>query len=150
MKNLYKNLLVVFTLVLALALTACGEVPVSSNPIPQPTPVAGPKGDTGAQGPVGVAGPQGEQGIQGVAGINGTNGMNGQDASPTTLVQLCGTCVAAYPSTFPEVGLCINHKLYGVYSANGGFLVEITPGSYNSNGINCSCSFVVATDCAVN
>lgn len=112
--------------------------------------INGAPGLRGPQGVAGATGPQGSQGIQGIPGVNGTNGTNGQDASPITSVQLCGSCHGQYPSVFPEIGLCINNKLYGVYSANDGFMVEIVPGTYSSNGINCSCTLTVGPNCVVN
>lgn len=92
---------------------------------------ARPKGDTGAPGSA------------------GTNGVNGVDTTPITLVQFCpGT--THFPDTFCEVGFCIGGNLYGTYSANDGFSVLIPPGTYSSNGINCSCNFTVASNCQVN
>lgn len=107
-----------------------------------PTGATGPKGDTGEQGPVGVMGPQGpigDTGIQGPAGVDGT---------AITIVQFCNG-IPSYPRTFPEVALCINNNLYAVYSANNGFLVLVTPGSYKSNAIGSSCNFTVLPNCQV-
>lgn len=126
----------VFTLLMLIILTACGDT----------TSVIGPKGD------------KGDPGVQGIPGVNGSNGQDGAQGpqglpgapgSTITEVQLCGGCQAAYPSVFPEIGLCIDNKLYGVYSANGGFMVELPPGTYSSNGINCSCTLTVASGCIV-
>lgn len=87
----------------------------------------------------------GAVGQTGAAGINGTNGTNGTLVTP---IQFCkGT--GSYPSTFPEVGFCINNNLYAVYSANGGFLTEVLPGTWSSDGINSSCTFTVAANCQV-
>lgn len=114
----------------------------------------GPQGQTGSQGPqgeIGLQGPvgsQGQQGIQGVAGANGTNGSNGVNgtngANGTVIapIKFCNN-PPTYPSIFPEYGLCIDNVLYGVYSANGGFLAQLPNGSYSSNGINSSCSFTI-------
>src|ERR1700677_3652665 len=56
-------------------------------------------------------------------------------------VQFCpGT--PSYPSTFPEVGWCLNGELYAVYSSNDGFLTLIPPGNYQSNAIGSSCNFI--------
>lgn len=128
--------------------------------------VAGPKGDTGATGATGAQGQTGAQGAQGntgAAGQNGTNGTNGQngtnghdgvngqngtDANITT-VQFCQGVTPTYPSTFPELGFCINNELYAVYSANNGFLVYLPPGRYSSNGINATCTFSVLPNCIV-
>jgi hypothetical protein len=75
-------------------------------------------------------------GVQGVAGANGTN------ATPVTVVQFCDA-VAAYPSTFPEVGLVIGGKVYAVYSTNGGFLTYLPPGTYSSSAVGSSCNFTI-------
>jgi len=96
----------------------------------------------------GANGANGAQGIQGVAGTNGTNGTNGSNATAVTAVQFC-TGTGSYPSTFPEVGFCINDRLWGVYSDHGGFMTEILPGTWSSNGINSSCTFTVHAHCEV-
>lgn len=84
----------------------------------------------------GANGTTGSQGQQGVAGQNGTN------ATPVTIVQFCqGTTV--YPSKFLEVGLVINNVIYGVYSANDGFLSPLPPGAYSSNAVGSSCNFTI-------
>jgi hypothetical protein len=70
---------------------------------------------------------------------------------PGTIVQPIQFCSGTpiYPSTFPEVGFCINNQLWAVYSANGGFLTLIPPGQYSSTGINSSCTFTVGPDCVI-
>lgn len=91
---------------------------------------------------------RGTDGVNGSNGSNGIDGTNGTDASGVTVVQLCrGT--TAYPSTFIEVGFCIQNRLYATYSANGGFSTEIVPGTYSSNAIGSNCTFTVAADCQV-
>jgi len=91
----------------------------------------------GATGNPGAQGPRGEQGSQGIPG-------------PTySPIQLCPGFVPLYPSVFPEYGVCINNELYGVYSANGGFLTKILQGTWTSNGINASCTLTVGPNCAV-
>jgi hypothetical protein len=93
-------------------------------------------------GTSGINGTNGNAGATGQAGTNGTNG------TIIVAVQFCpGT--PTYPSTFLEVGFCINNTLYAVYSANDGFLTEVTPGEYSSDGINASCNFTVAANCVV-
>ena len=82
----------------------------------------------------------------------GTNGAPGPQGNPgglnVTTVQFCpGT--PAYPSTFPEVGFCIQGNIYAVYSANDGFLTEVIPGAYTSNAIGSSCNFTVLANCEV-
>lgn len=99
-------------------------------------------------GAPGVAGEVGQQGAAGTPGLNGSDGQNGQDATPVTVVQLCPG-VTTYASVFVEVALCLNGSLYGVYSANGGFLTYLPPGAYNSNAIGSACSLVVGDNCEV-
>lgn len=101
--------------------------------------LTGPKGAPGDT----IVGPIGDRGPAGIPGLNGADGTQ------ITLVQLCSGFVPSYPSTFPEVAECVNGSLYGVYSANGGFLVYLPPGSYSSNGINASCTFNVLPNCQV-
>lgn len=79
-------------------------------------------------------------------------GPKGDDGSPGTVItpiNLCPGFVPSYPNVFPEYALCIQGNLYGVYSANGGFLVKMPPGTYSSNGINASCTLTVGANCAV-
>lgn len=90
----------------------------------------------------------GKDGANGLNGSNGSNGKDGVDATPVTVVKLCpGT--TTYPSVFVEVAFCVQHKLYAVYSANGGFETEIVPGYYSSNGIGSRCNFTVAPNCGI-
>lgn len=119
--------LVLITL-LALNLSACGR-----NSYEYFTGDRGPAGSNGVDGQDGAQGPQGNPGI---------------DATSVTVVKLCpGT--TTYPSQFVEVVFCIGGRLYGTYSANGGFSTELPPGTYLSNGINASCNVTVGANCAV-
>lgn len=124
------------------------------------TGAAGPQGSPGADGSnctvttvvasdsgAGEVAPNGGSLIQCQDGtqslvLNGTNGTNGTIIQP---IQLCATNPAgSYSSgTFPEVGFCIQNNLYGVYSTNGGFMTEIFPGPWSSDGVNSSCNFTV-------
>ncbi len=99
---------------------------------------------TGPQGEVGTTGPQGPTGNIGVTGPQGTPGV---DAEPVTIVQLCPGN-SSY-GTFIEIAFCVAGQLYGTYSANGGFSTLIAPGTYNSNGINSTCTFTVTEGCTV-
>lgn len=90
----------------------------------------------------------GPQGLQGETGGSGSQGLPGIDSTPVTVVQLCPG-VTTYPGVFVEVAICLQNKLYAVYSANGGFLVELVPGNYSSNAIGSSCSLTVAPNCVV-
>lgn len=76
----------------------------------------GPKGETGPQGPPGT------------------------DLNPIKIVQFCPGSTN-YPTTFAEIGFCINNSLYAVYSYSNGFLTLIPPGTYTSNAIGSNCNF---------
>jgi Collagen triple helix repeat (20 copies) len=106
----------------------------------------GPQGPQGDQGSVGQTGPQGPQGETGAAGPQGTPGQN---ATPITVVQFCHGITPSYPNAFPEVGLCLGGNMYGVYSANDGFMAYLPPGVYHSNGINATCNFTIYANCVV-
>ena len=144
-----------------------------------PQGAQGIQGETGATGSQGPAGPQGAPGTNGsscsVAAVpasnvapnggsliqctdgtqslvlNGTNGTNGSNGTPGTLVTPIQFCpgTPSYPSTFPEVGFCINNQIYAVYSANNGFLTVVEPGTWSSNAIGSSCTFTVSANCQV-
>jgi len=88
-------------------------------------------------------------GAIGATGATGAAGQNGTNATPITFVQFCSGFTPSYPNTFPEYGLCVNNVMYGVYSANGGFLAELPPGEYSSDGINASCTFTIGQNCQV-
>lgn len=106
--------------------------------------IAGPTGSKGEKGDVGAKGDQGDTGI-GLPGPQGSPGPAGAPAPNVTPIQLCpGT--SNYPSVFIEYGIIINQKLYGVYSANGGFLAYLPPGRYHSNAIGSACDFTVNSD----
>ncbi len=93
------------------------------------------KGDRGDTGPIGIPG-------------DSIVGPPGQDATPTTIVTLCPG-VTIYPGVFVEVAICLQGKLYGVYSANGGFLTELVPGTYSSNAIGSACNLTIGSNCVV-
>lgn len=90
----------------------------------------------------------GINGSNGHDGSNGQDGRDGHDGTPGTVVSSVQFChgTPSYPSTFPEVGFRIGGQLFAVYSANGGFLTLIPPGTYVSNGIGNSCTFTVNSD----
>jgi hypothetical protein len=85
-------------------------------------------------------------GSNGSPGVQGPQGIQGVDGTSITLVQFCSNVTPSYPGTFPESGLVIDGNVYGVYSANGGFLAYLPPGEYSSNGINASCNFTINSD----
>lgn len=121
----------------------------------------------GKQGDPGYAGVSGATGITGPRGPQGNPGQACavQETSPGTVQVTCAdgssmvlsdvTPVAlcpeapVYPSTFPETALCIKGNLYGVYSANDGFLTELEPGVYLSNAIGSTCTLTVSAGCQV-
>jgi len=96
-------------------------------------------------GSTGIAGPTG---AQGPTGLQGAEGPRGQDGQIATVVQLCPG-VPHYGTVYVETALCINNQLYGVYSANGGFLTFLPPGAYTSNGIGSACNLTVLPNCQV-
>lgn len=71
-----------------------------------------------------------------------------QAPQPLAIVKFCAESTS-YPSTFPEVGFCIEGQLYAVYSANDGFLTLIPPGQYRSNAIGSACNFTVSDNCVI-
>lgn len=111
-----------------------------------PTGDTGSKGDTGNDGTPGLRGPTGAQGPNGDIG---TPGADGKDGTKLTVVQFClGT--EHYPSVFPEVGFCIDNKLYGVFwMNNNAFMGEIPPGAYSSTSTSLACTFTVADNCEI-
>lgn len=138
----------------AFMLTACGQGPVLVTK-PTPCTVTAVSGGSQVACPDGTtsfiaSGLAGAPGISGSDGRDGTNGTNGQDATPITMVQFCdNSFTPTYPSVFPEFGLCVGGKMYGVYSTNGGFWALLPPGTYSSDGVNASCTFTIADDCGV-
>lgn len=139
----------------------------------------GPQGNDGHTGPQGPSAPAGRDGAAGkdgnagknctvVAGVGGVTiscpdgtsefisngsdgvaGTDGVDGTSIAPIKFCPNDAPVYPSKFPEVGFCIDTKLYAVYSTKGGFLTEIPPGTYNSDAVGSSCTFVVLTDCRI-
>lgn len=105
-------------------------------------------GKDGAPGVVGPVGPGGSNGNDGNDGAIGPTGTAGTPGTLATFVQFCPGATT-YPSTFVEVGICVNSNLYAVYSANDGFLTLIPPGRYRSNAIGSRCDFTVLTNCEI-
>ena len=91
---------------------------------------------------------QPSNGTNGAVGLTGQRGLPGLDATLVKVINLCPGA-SAYPKVFVESALCIDHKLYGVYSLEGGFLSELPVGSYKSLAIGSACNFKVLTDCVV-
>lgn len=97
-----------------------------------------------------IPGPQGPAGVDGLNGSNGSNGAAGSPGTVITPIQLCApSFVPTYPNVFPEYILCINGKVYGVYSSLGGYWTELSPGTYFSNGIGSTCTVIIGPNCKV-
>jgi hypothetical protein len=160
------GIILLFMLVASLVI-ACGPLPKGDTGATGQNGVVGATGATGQPGQsctttqlnispqtpnggVAISCPNGStalllNGAPGADGSNGTNGVNGTLISP---IQFCiGT--TTYPTTFLEVGFCINNTLYAVYSENSGFLTEVPPGTYASNAVGSSCTFVVGANCTI-
>lgn len=157
----------VFIVCLALLAGACGTpVTITSKPCTVTAQVNGsliscPDGTTslvtnGLPGAAGAAGQDGTNGTNGVDGQQGTIGPSGSEgpqgipgqSGVVTSVKLCSH-LTVYPSVFVEVGFCIDHKLYTVYSTHGGYMTELPPGNYSSNTVGSKCNFTVAANCEV-
>lgn len=126
---------------LILTLTACQSV-LDAAYLQTLRPKNGHDGSTGAAGQQGRPGIQGQQGNQGQTGAQGAQGLAGADGTVITMVKLCpGT-----PShtVFVEYAMCVNGQLYGVYSANSGFLALLSDGAYTSDGIGADCSLAIS------
>ncbi len=102
----------------------------------------GPEGIRGVNGATGPTGLVGQTGTDGATGAQGQQGLAGADGTAINMVKLCPD-TPSY-GTFVEFGLCINGQLYGVYSANGGFLSLLPNGNYSSTGIGSSCNLTVS------
>lgn len=91
----------------------------------------------------------GTDGGPGAEGPRGQTGATGAAGTQVGIVQFCPGGGTNYPVTFPEVGFCINGNIYAVYSANDGFLTEVTPGAYSSNAVGSACNFTLLANCQV-
>lgn len=93
----------------------------------------------------------GEKGNTGDTGSKGDTGEQGTSGTPGTMISAIKLCdgTTTYASTFIEVAFCIDNKMWAVYSLNGGFLTELPPGNYNSNGVGSSCTFTIGNNCQV-
>lgn len=92
-----------------------------------------------------------DNGAVGAPGSQGPIGSPGVPGSPGTVVTIVNLCpgVTVYPSAFVETALCIQGNLYGVYSANDGFLTYFPPGNYASNAIGSACNLTIEPNCVV-
>jgi hypothetical protein len=148
----YDYMVFIFWLVVICAIFAvsgCGDAQIASGGVNGKDGTNG-QSITGPQGPAGNTGATGSAGATGAPGAEGPQGTAGTPGTAITVVQLCpASFVPSYPNTFPEQALCIDNVLYGVYSAQGGFLAELPPGTYSSDGINASCTLTVEANCEV-
>ncbi len=101
----------------------------------------------GERGLPGGTGARGSDGLS-IVGPPGPAGLDGADGTVITFVNLCPG-VTSYPGVFVEVAMCVNGDLYGVYSANGGFMTYLPPGTYHSNAIGSACNLTIGSNCAV-
>lgn len=145
-----------FIIIMMFILSGCGQqdrqkesCTAHGDGCTQTVEVTGPPGPRGESGPTGAAGTNGKDGASGPAGVSGSTGAAGQAGTIILPIKFCPNSVAVYPSVFPEYGVCIDNKLYAVYSANDGFLTEIPPGQYSSNAIGSSCTFTVLLNCQI-
>lgn len=86
----------------------------------------------------------------GTTGPQGQQGPAGTDIASVSVVQFCTGYTTSYPGTFPEYGICIANKIYGVYwDHTNSWLAEVVPGAYNSTSTTAPCSFTVASGCLI-
>lgn len=83
---------------------------------------------------------------QGIPGPAGPAGVSGTIITP---IQFCPGYVTTYPSTFAEVGLCIDNQLYAVYWNGQAALTLIPPGAYTSTSTSAPCNFTVLPNCQI-
>lgn len=114
------------------------------------TGAAGADGQTGAQGPQGNPGQQGPTGPQGPQGPAGPQGFPGVAGSHVTPIVFCPRFATSYPTTFAEVGFCVDDQLYGVFwDSHNAWWTLIPPGYYASTSTSAPCSFTVSAHCTV-
>jgi len=101
---------------------------------------------SGGGGGVGAKGGKGDKGDKGAQGDVGAPGAPG---TVVTMIKLCPNSTDHYPTVFVEYALCIDSKLYAVYSIPNAFMTLLTPGNYNSTGIGSACNFKVTAGCVV-
>lgn len=83
--------------------------------------------------------------------LNGQDGEDGRDGTPGTAISAVKLCPGdtVYPSTFVEVAFKFDGRLWAVYSTHGGFMTQLPPGRYSSNGVNSRCDFTVNNDLTI-
>ena len=98
----------------------------------------------------GKNGQDGHNGLNGIDGINGVDGRDGKDAS-LTIIKFCPNLEDDVGNKYLEKGLCIDNKVYAVYSSNGlSALTEIPVGLYvTTSPAGKNCTFEVKSNCIV-
>jgi Collagen triple helix repeat (20 copies) len=92
----------------------------------------------------------GTNGNNGSNGQDGQNGINGTNGTIISTVQFCSGYNSIYPSSFPEVGVCISGSIYAVYwDGRNAWLSEIVPGYYTSTSTSAPCNFTVQSNCTI-
>ena len=87
-----------------------------------------------------------KNGHNGMSGKDGAAGVDGQDAEITS-VKFCPNLVDSYGLQYSERGLCINKRIYAVYSTpTQSFLTELSAGQYTTTTPYGNCTFTVMTD----
>lgn len=82
-------------------------------------------------------------GNRGKMGKTGMPGQDGQDAEIIT-VKFCPNLIDSYGTQYSEYGVCINNKVYAVYSTNNqSFLTELSAGRYTTTTPFGNCQFTV-------
>lgn len=82
-------------------------------------------------------------------GEKGEPGANGSNGTVVTIVQFCPGN-SQYPTTFPEVGMCINNRIYAVFwMNNSSYMAEVVPGNYHSTSTSLPCNFTVVSGCNI-
>lgn len=145
---------VVLILIIGLIITVlfgCGDT--NYQVIPGPQGLQGVQGAQGPQGDTGSTGSQGAQGVQGSVGPQGPQGNTGPEGPPgtqITTVQFCPGYIPTYPTTFPEIGICISGNLYAeYYDPPSSGLTLLTPGYYESTQTGAPCDFTVLSGCQI-
>jgi len=94
-------------------------------------------------------GAEGDAGQMGATGPKGSTGAAGQDATPVTMVALCGGQQVS-PSAFAEYAMCIQGDLYGTYwDGHNAWTTKLPPGNYSSTSTTLPCNLTVGPNCTV-
>lgn len=169
MKYLFLSLLI---------LSSCGELAIKGEPgspgkdgtngvdgkdgprgrdgVQGPQGEAGPvgeRGPTGSQGEAGPTGPKGDTGEVGPAGQDGEEGPQGPPGTSGTSITFVTPCadIPTAARSFPEILMCVDSKLYGVYAVASSGKIHWTylpPATYRTtDGRNCT--FTIVEGCTI-